>query len=209
MKFKGLIFDEIKKIGSSQYWISCDKKYFLKRCKNKEKLMHEYLKLKNHWKFPEIQNFRAIKPILYDERMGFLMTEYVDAEPMINQTNRTVYQIFGLKMREFHDIGYVHGHIQFNDVLYKGGEFILTDFEEFGSWGKRWDLALLKFSIRVFQLKRPWLWWKYKDCWDMFCYGYGIDDVKFHHQYQELTMELIARGNKKAIILDKLGLLNG
>jgi len=207
MIFKGLVFHEVKKLGSSKYFVSCDEKYFLKRCKDKKRVEHEFRTLKKYWKFPEILNFRAIRPILYDSICGWLMSEYIEADTLIDQPEKINYQLFGIKLRLFHDLGYTHGHLQFNDVIYNNGEFILTDFEEFNKWAYKWDLALLKLSIKVFQLKRPWLWKKYAECWDMFCYGYGAEHIDYHHQYRELIDELEARGNIKVKIANKLRLL--
>jgi len=164
---------KIKKLGSYSYYLSKDNKFFVKECKGERELLEkEYLNLKKIWNKLNIEDFDSIEPIDFNAERERLISRYIDAEPIITTLQPEIYFKFGQKLNEFHKKGYSHGHLEFNDILYKNGKLYLTDLPRLNEEPALLDIVTLDLSIKIFKLKKPWLWKKYKKCLDAFFKGY-------------------------------------
>jgi len=127
---------------------------------------------------------KFIRPIEVSEEG--LVTEYVDAESLIENPSPHLYREFGETLREFHELGYVHSHLQFNDVLHNDSGFYLTDLPYLNEQDAVHDLAVPKIGLDSFRIKQPWRWRLYTRCFDAFLRGYGpIDRPEFEQAYAD------------------------
>ncbi|MBN1376949.1 hypothetical protein JW949_01300 [Candidatus Woesearchaeota archaeon] len=196
-----LKYKKIKKYGSSEYYLSEDKKFFIKTNSSKK----EYQNLKKYWNKIKIKNLRFIEPVEFSEKEKILITKYENAPSLINISNPKIYYKFGKKLKEFHNSGFSHSHLQFNDVLYKKEEFILTDLGNLNEKDNIIDLVKLKLSLNLFRLKKPWLWKRYTVCFKSFIKGYNFKEKdKMNKEYEKWINNRIDNLLKKNSFLSKI-----
>jgi len=186
-----IVFSETKKIGSSTFYISNDRKYFKKRTKDTPELLRkEYQNLKKVHEDVEMENMTFVQPIEVSD--AGLITKYIDAESLIEMPLPHLYNEFGETLREFHDLGYVHSHLQFNDVLYDGHGFYLTDLPHLNEGEAIQDLVVPKIGLDSFKIKRPWNRGLYTRCFRKFLRGYGrVERSDFKKAYDEALSDRV------------------
>ena len=85
-------YKKIKKLGSSTYYISDDKKSFIKEHKGKSNLLKkEYKNLKKYWNKINIKNLQIIQPIKFLKEKNMLVTKYINAKSLIDILNSKIY----------------------------------------------------------------------------------------------------------------------
>ena len=181
-------FEHVDKVGTAQFFISEDNQYFKKRVdRESEILAKEFENLRRAADIPPIDGLEFITPIEVSDRS--LITEYVDAESLLEVLSPEAYERFGSRLRELHEHGHTHSELQFNDVLYDGQTFYLTDVGYLDEREPIHDLVSPKVGIEVFKIKRPWQWRLYDRCFDRFLQGYGYENFdgayfdEFYDQY--------------------------
>jgi len=179
--------------GYYTYFISNNNKFFIKVCKgDRELILQEFLNLKKYWNKLGIEQFNLVEPIKYSEKEEFLITRNIEAKPLSRILNPKTYYFLGKKLKEFHNKGFSHGHLEFNDILFKNGNFFLVDIPFFNKHKSIDDVITLKLSLNMFKIKQPWLWYKYTICNKAFFRGYHIiDSTNFEQQYIKLTEQRI------------------
>jgi len=179
----------IKKIflgGSNSYYITKDKKYFIKVNKGRrEWIKKEYFYLKNYWNKIDIENLQLIEPIYYSEKNEFLVTKFLDCKKLVDVLDPKVYYDFGKKINLLHKKGFSHSHLEVHDVLYKNETFYLADVPFFNEREQIHDLVSIKLSINMYKLKRPWHWFIYKLCSEEFFRGYKkLNLIELEKEYK-------------------------
>lgn len=186
-----LEYKKIKKLGSNTYYLSKDKKFFIKEYKRKlETLRKEYINLQKMRNELSMEDFEFIEPVEFIEEKKRLITRYINAEPLINVLIPQIYFKFGQKLKEFHSRGYTHSHLEFTDILYHNGKFVLTDLTALNKYPPVYDIIGLNYSIKNYKLKRPWLWMKYNKCFKAFLKSYNF---KVTSEYNVLFKEKAMR----------------
>jgi len=211
---------KVKKLGSSEYFISEDKQYFIKKSnENSEILENEFQNLKKLRERVNIKKLSFIEPISFNKERSMLISKYINAEPIINLIDPSLFFKFGNILKKLHNSGYSLGHLEFNDVLYDKGVFYITDVPYINENPVLVSIIKLLINIQIFKIKRPWLWVKYNNCSDAFLKGYQIElnFEEFKKYYQKgLNLKinlLINRSLRFKIIglllkiLNKLGLI--
>jgi len=163
--------------GINFYYITTNRKYFIKICKGKEEWMaKEYSNLKKYWNKLDVENFQLIEPIKYSKKNEFLATRFIDGKKLANLLEPKIFNEFGKKLKKFHEKGFAHSHLELQDVLYENGKFYLSDVPFFGDWSQLHDLVTIKMSFNMHRLKSPWNWHKYNICCKEFFRGYKLED---------------------------------
>jgi len=178
-------FNRTKQIGSSVFHTSENGEYFKKTDENNAELLKkEYKNLIRVREDADLKNINFIRPIELSE--DGLISEYINAENLIRNPSPCLYREFGKVLREFHESGYVHSHLQFNDVLYDGSEFYLTDLPFLNESSAVYDVVVPKIGLDSFKIKRPWSWRLYTRCFDEFVRGYGqVEHFDLDQAYDE------------------------
>jgi len=171
--------------GSNFYYITKNKKYFIKVCIGREEwLTKEFLTLKKYWNNLGIKNFQLIEPVKFSKSKEFIVTKFVNGKKLANILDPKIHYEFGKKLKTFHKRGYAHSHLELQDVIFENGRFYLSDVPFFGDWSQLHDLVTIKMSFNMYELKKPWNWYKYKICCREFFRGYEIDDISdFQRDY--------------------------
>lgn len=170
--------------GSNSYYITKDKKYFIKVNKGKQEwIIKEYLYLKKFWNQINIKNLHLIEPVYYSKKNEFLVTRFLDCKKLVDVLDPKVYYEFGKKINLFHKKGFSHSHLEVHDVLYNNKKFFLADVPFFNEREQIHDLVSIKLSLNMYKLKKPWYWYKYKRCSEEFFRGYKS------FNYEELEKE--------------------
>jgi len=165
--------------GSNSYYISKDKKYFIKVNKGKrEWIIKEYSYLKKFWNKIGIENLQLIEPVYYSKKYEFLVTKYVNCKKLVDILNPKVYYEFGKKLKLFHRKGFSHSHLEIHDILYNNKTFFLADVPFFNEREQIHDLVSIKLTLNLYKLKRPWYVYKYGLCLKEFLKGYGSFNLK-------------------------------
>ncbi|MFX1444100.1 MAG: hypothetical protein ACFFHV_11845 [Promethearchaeota archaeon] len=174
--------------GNFSYRITKDKKYFIKTCKGgREWILKEYENLKNYWNKLNIEDLQLVEPIDYSEEKESLITRYVDGKSLKDILNPKLYYIFGKKLKKFHDKGFIHGHIDLTDILYTNGKFVLVDVPFFNERTTMHDLVTIKISLNMHILKKPWKFFKYRNCEKELLRGYNLENYsEYKRKYKEL-----------------------
>ena len=189
--------------GSYNYYITKDKKYFIKLCKGKEDFVSkEFSNLKKYWNKLGVDHFQLIEPVSFSKEKEYLITKFVKAKTLDQVLDPNIYYDFGKKLRIFHKNNFSHSHLEIQDVFYDNGNFILADVPFFNERKKIHDLDTVKLSINLYKLKRPWYWKKYKYCLTEFIRGY-----KFVNQ-NELEKEYIKSIHKRIRLYINMGKIN-
>lgn len=180
-------FKRIDKIGSAAFFVSENGEYFKKKIHdNPEILFEEYKNLKKLHGKDIVKNLKFIEPIEVTEK--YLVTRYVDASSLLEDLRPRIYNEFGERLKKFHQKGYTHSHLQFNDVLYDGMDFYLTDLRSLNKREPIKDLVVPKVGLTSFKIKKPWRWRSYDKCFEEFLNGYGDKDINcedFIQSYNE------------------------
>ncbi|MFD1641501.1 hypothetical protein [Halohasta litorea] len=180
MEQTDLDFERIDKVGTAQFFISEDDQYFKKRVAGEtEILTKEFKNLQRANDIPTIDGLEFIRPV--DVSDQYLITEYVDAESLLDFLSPEAYEQFGSRLRKLHQHGHTHSELQFNDVLYDGETFYLTDLGYLDEREPIHDLVSPKVGIEVFKIKQPWRWRLFDRCFDRFLEGYGHENVDGDH----------------------------
>lgn len=205
--------------GSNFYYITKDKKYFIKVCIGSEEwLTKEFLILKKYWNNLGVENFQLVEPVKYSKSKEFIATKFVDGKRLASILDPKIYKDFGKKLKTFHIKGFAHSHLELQDVIFENGRYYLSDVPFFGEWPQLHDLVTIKMSFNMHKLKKPWNWYKYKICCREFFKGYELEDLTdFQRDYNysfNVRMNLLLKNgflNKlKRIILKfvkRIGLL--
>ena len=165
--------------GSNSYYITKDKKYFIKVNKGRrEWITKEYHYLKKFWDKINIENFQLIEPVYFSQKNEFLVSKFVDSKKLVDILDPNVYFEFGKKLKLFHEMGYSHSHLEVHDVLYNNKKFYLADVPFFNEREQIHDLVSIKLSLNMYKLKKPWNWYKYKQCSEKFFRGYGTLNIR-------------------------------
>lgn len=187
-------FEKIDKVGTAQFFISEDNQYFKKRVAgDSEILIQEFENLQRANSIPPIDGLEFITPI--DVSDQYLITEYVDADSLLDTLSPDAYERFGSRLRELHLCGHTHSELQFNDVLYDGTTLYLTDLGYLDERDPIHDLVSPKVGIEVFKIKQPWRWRLFDRCFDRFLQGYGYENFsqahfdEFYDQYFETRID--------------------
>lgn len=176
-------FKEVKKDGSSRYFLSTDEQYFKKRVEIDSKiLLEEYANMERLHENLAVEGLEVVRSVEVSEQE--LITRYVDAETLLEALLPDAYEKFGELLREFHREGYTHSHLQFNDVLYDGNVFYLVDLGYLNKKEPIIDVVSLKVGLDVFKVKRPWKWREYERCFRRFIEGYGLNEFS-HEEFVE------------------------
>lgn len=185
-------FSRTKKIGSSTFYMCENNRYFRKEKQGEEDLLKkEYENLLEVHGSTGIEGMRFIEPVEFSQ--GGLVSKYVDAESLIEKPLPHLYKAFGRVLREFHNSGYTHSHLQFNDVLYDGSEFYLTDLPYLNERDAIQDIVIPKIGLDSFKIKQPWRWKLYSRCFTEFLEGYGcIKHPNLQRAYDEVFRSKIS-----------------
>ncbi len=200
---------KIEKLGSSTFYITENKEFFIKENIYREELKREYQNLKKIYNQLDIKNLNCIEPICLLEEKGRLITKYIDAEPIIKILNPKIYYKFGKKLKEFHKKGYTHSHMEFNNILYDKGEFFFTDLTSLNAYPPIFDLIALEITLKIFILKKPWMMKKYKKCYKSFLEGYNFKGSLIHHKLfkKEMMYRINFYLENKKIFYKLIGLI--
>lgn len=194
----------IKKIflgGNNSYYITKDKKYFIKVNKGrKEWIIKEYSYLKKYWNNLDIKNLQLIEPIYFSEKNEFLVTKFMDSKKLVEVLNPEIYYEFGRTLKIFHEKGFSHSHLEAHDILYNNQKFYFTDVPFFNERAQIHDLVSIKLSLNMYKLKRPWNIYKYKRCSEEFFKGYknfNLEELKreYHISIKKRIRLYLQQGN--------------
>lgn len=193
-------FKRVEKIGSADFFISDDGQYFKKVFDDNSDLMRqEYRNLKDIRTTDPVDGLQFIQPIKVTDTS--MITRHVDAEHLLGNPCPEHYEQFGEKLRHLHEEGYTHSHLQFNDVLYDGNSFYLTDMCFMNERDRIYDLVIPKVGLDVFKLKRPWRWRSYNLCYRKFLDGYGEKRFaqsrfdRVYHDFLDAKIDSYRSGN--------------
>lgn len=163
--------------GSYAYYITEDKKLFIKVCNGQGDLItKEFQNLKKFWNKLGVKNFQLIEPVNFSKEKEFLITKFVNFKTLVKILDPKVYFNLGKKLKSFHNNGFSHSHLEIQDILYNEGRFILSDVPFFNERTQIHDIDTIKLSINMYRLKKPWYWYKYKICLREFLRGYIFED---------------------------------
>ncbi len=188
--------------GSYSYFITQDNRYFVKLCKGrKEFVLKEYNNLKKYWNKLNVENLQLPEPIKFSEQKEYLVTKYVDAKTLVKELDPQIYYNFGKLLKNFHQNGFSNCHIEFQDIIYEKGRFVMADVPFLNEKSAIHDIVTLKINSKMYRLKKPWNVYKYYACWNGFLKGYQLQDLAaFKKDYQETIngriKYLIKRGKK-------------
>lgn len=178
---------QIKKLifgGHFSYYITKDKKYFIKICWDKEWIQKEFMNLKKYWNQLKIPNLKLAEPVKYSLDKDYLITKFVNGKRLIQLSDPKMYYHFGKLLKEFHKKGFTHSHLEVNDILYLDGDFTLVDVPFFNEKTFIHDLATIGISLKSYRLKKPWNWYIYNRCYQEFLRGYHIENLsEFKKEY--------------------------
>lgn len=171
--------------GSNSYYITADKNYFIKVCKNREDwISNEFNYLKKYWNKLNIKNLQLIEPIYCSKKKQFIVSRYIKGKKLVDILNPNIYFQFGKKLKLFHKKGFSHSHLEVHDVLYSNRIFYLTDIPFFNERDQIHDLVSMKLTLNLYKLKRPWYAYRYKQCSKEFFRGYGsYNNEKLENEY--------------------------
>lgn len=204
-------YKQIKKLGSGGLYYSIDDgKYFGKQRDSLELISKEYNNLL-HVQDINIKGLKFPKPVHLDVEKKMMVSEYIDGKSLIEEPKEGLYLRFGQVLNQMHKSGLTHGHLQFNDVVYKDPDFYLTDLVRVNECESSSDLANLMMSVRLFGVKR---WWKaktYDKCWELFLNGYdNFDKYHLELEYNRIRNKLITQRGLRGFkfkLLHKFGLI--
>ncbi len=192
--------------GSNFYYITKDKKYFIKINNikvtkgKKDWIINEYNNLKKYWNKLGIDHFQLIEPVYYSNKNEFIVSKFVECKKLVDILNHKIYYEFGKKIKLFHEKGFSHSHLEVHDVLYKDGTYYLADVPFFNEGKSINDLVTFKLSLNLYKLKRPYYWYLYKLCFNEFMRGYKSLNLK------ELDKEYDNSIRKRIHLYMKLGI---
>lgn len=174
-------FVPIKKFflgGSNSYYVSKDKKYFVKVCKGKRDwITKEYFYLKKFWNKIDVENLQLIEPVYFSEKNEYLVSKFVkNCTKLADILKPKIYYEFGKKLEKFHRKGFSHSHLEIHDVLYDKKKYYLADVPFFNEREQVHDIVSIKLSLNLYKLKRIWNWYKYTLCSNEFLRGYKLDE---------------------------------
>jgi tRNA A-37 threonylcarbamoyl transferase component Bud32 len=196
-------FEQVEVVGSAEFFLSADGRYFKKRvADDPETVTREYRNLIGLQEEDPVEGLAFVDPVTVVE--DCLITRYVEARSLLDVPRPERYREFGGVLREFHDQGYTHSHLQFNDVLYDGNVFYLADLTSVNERAPVYDLAIPKVGLDTVRLKRPWRWTAYDRCYRAFLEGYGHDGftpAKLERVYEEFYDEKV-RGYRQESAMD-------
>ena len=187
--------------GHFQYYITRDQEYFIKICWDKEWISKEFFNLKKYWNKLNINNLNLAEPIKYSLEKNYLITRFVKGKRLIELLNPNIHRQFGKLLRNFHNKGFTHSHIELTDVIYKDGRFTLVDVPFFNEKLPIHDLATIGICFKIFRLKQPWNWYKFNICYREFLSGYNLKEFSdYKNEYQtsfNKRMDYFIRTGKK------------
>lgn len=167
---------KVNRYGSSVYFISSDGKYFVKEDKNRKELMEtEYRNTLMLNENVQIQDLSFLEPICFSADEGTIVTKYVNAPVMIEVLEPELYFKFGRALKDLHEKGYSHSHLEFDDIIVSGEGFIMTDLGYVNVSEPIRDLVSLRLSIGLNKVRRPWQFFLCKTCYASFLKGYGTE----------------------------------
>ncbi len=191
--------------GSYSYFVTQDNRYFVKLCKGrKEFVLKEYDNLKKYWNKLNVENLQLPEPISCSEQKEYLVTKYINANTLVKELDPKIYYAFGKVLKKFHQNGFSNCHIEFQDIIYENGRFIMADVPFLNEKSAIHDIVTLKINSNMYRLKKPWNVYKYYACWKAFLKGYQLkDSAEFKKNYQETIngriKYLIKRGKKNKV----------
>ncbi|MFX1395225.1 MAG: hypothetical protein ACFFAH_16900 [Promethearchaeota archaeon] len=190
--------------GHFSYYISKDKKYFVKICKGElEWITKEFNNLKKYWNKLGIKNLQLAEPIKYSEEKEYIITKFVNGKRLVELLDPRIHYRFGKLLKEFHNKGFTHSHIELTDIIYhNNGKFTLVDVPFFNEKTSIHDLATIGICFKTFRLKQPWNWYKYSKCYKEFFNGYQLVD------FSELKREYDKSFNNRMNYMLKIGMKN-
>ncbi|MFX0186728.1 MAG: hypothetical protein ACFE8A_03230 [Candidatus Hodarchaeota archaeon] len=189
--------------GHFSYYISKDRKYFVKICKGDlEWVIKEYKNLKKYWNILGIKNLQLVEPVNYSEEKEYIITKFVKGKRLVELLDPRIHHRFGQLLKEFHNKGFTHSHIELTDIIYRNGNFTLVDVPFFNEKSSIHDLATIEICFKTFRLKQPWKWYKYSKCYKEFLNGYQLKD------FSELKKESDKSFNNRMNYMIKIGKRN-
>ena len=202
--------------GHFQYYIT--REYFIKICWDKEWIEKEFLNLQKYWNKLNIDNLQLAEPVKYSLDKNYIVTKFVNGERLVELLDPRIHYRFGKLLKEFHQKGFTHSHIELTDIIYQNGQFTLVDVPFFNEKTPIHDLATIGICFRIFRLKQPWNWYKYNQCYKEFLRGYELEKLseyqkEYDKSFNNRMAYFIRTGKKnkiKAYIMKlffKIGLL--
>lgn len=188
--------------GTNSYYITADKKLFIKVCKGREEwITKEFNYLKKYWNKLEVDNFQLIEPIYCSKKNQFIVSRYINGKKLVDILDPKVYYKFGQKLKLFHKKGFSHSHLEVHDVIYKNGTYFFADVPFFNEREQIHDLVSMKLTLNLYKLKRPWYSYRYGLCSKEFFSGYGILNKK------ELEKEYVISIKKRIRLYKRRGII--
>jgi tRNA A-37 threonylcarbamoyl transferase component Bud32 len=171
--------------GTNYYYITADKNYFIKVCKDREDwISSEFEYLKNYWNKLDIENLQLIEPIYCSKKHLFIVSRYVKGKKLVDILDPKVYFKFGQTLKLFHNKGFSHSHLEVHDVLYNDGIYYMADVPFFNERDQIHDLVSMKLTLNLYRLKRPCQSYIYKQCLKEFFRGYGpLNGERLEEEY--------------------------
>lgn len=184
------MFKQIKGVllgGHFSYYITKDKKYFIKLCKEeKEWITKEFFNLKKYWNKLGVKNLQLAEPIKYSLEKDYIVTRFIEGKRLVELLDPRIHFLFGKILKNLHKNGLSHSHIELTDILYKNGSFTLVDVPFFNELPPVHDLVTIKMCVNVFRLKQPLKWYKYNKCFKEFIRGYQLENrLDYEKDYKQ------------------------
>jgi len=188
--------------GNFSYYITKDRKYFIKRCKGElEWITKEFNNLVKYKDKINIKNFKLVEPVKYSEEKEYLITKFVDGKRLIEIYDPKIHYKFGKALKEFHEKGFSHSHFELTDIIYKNGVFNVVDVPFFNEKPFIHDLVTIQICFDIFKIKEPWNIFRYNRCSEEFYRGYQLNNYEeFEKEYKksfEARVRLWMRKGKK------------
>lgn len=204
--------------GHFHYYITED--YFMKICWDREWLQKEFDNLQKYWNKLNIEGLQLAEPVKYSLDKNYIVTKFVKGKRLAELLDPRIHYRFGRLLKEFHNKGFTHSHIELTDIIYHNGEFTLVDVPFFNEKSSIHDLATIGICFKIFRIKQPWKWYKYNKCYKGFLsgYGYQLEDLsrlkrEYEKSFKNRMDYFIRKGKKnkiKAYIMNffyKIGLI--
>lgn len=164
-----------------------NQKYFVKICKGDlEWIEKEYNNLVKYWNKLNIKNLQLAEPVKYSVEKEYLITKFIQGKRLADLLDPRIHYRFGQLLKEFHEKGFTHSHIELTDIIYShDGQFTLVDVPFFNEKTPIHDVATIGIIFKIFRLKEPWKWYKYYKCFKAFLSGYQLDQLEDFTDYKK------------------------